>query len=206
MSGVDVYVAIALGVGLAAASGFRVFIPPFLYGLATRFDLNPAAFAGSDMQAWMASDAGLTVLGAAVLCELLAYYIPWLDNLLDTIASPAAVLGGVVLMSSSLGELDPVLRWATSIIVGGTTSGTVQVTTVGVRALSTASTGGLGNPIVSTVEAGACLVCTVLALLLPLLAMALVVAGLVVGGRWLMRRRAQKGTDDAALVPINPQA
>ena len=206
MSGVDVYVAIALGVGLAAASGFRVFIPPFLYGLATRFDLNPAAFAGSDMQAWMASDAGLTVLGAAVLCELLAYYIPWLDNLLDTIASPAAVLGGVVLMSSSLGELDPVLRWATSIIVGGTTSGTVQVTTVGVRALSTASTGGLGNPIVSTVEAGACLVCTVLALLLPLLAMALVVAGLVVGGRWLMRRRAQKGTDGAALVPINPQA
>lgn len=206
MSGVDVYVAIALGVGLAAASGFRVFIPPFLYGLATRFDLNPAAFAGSDMQAWMASDVGLTVLGAAVLCELLAYYIPWLDNLLDTIASPAAVLGGVVLMSSSLGELDPVLRWATSIIVGGTTSGTVQVTTVGVRALSTASTGGLGNPIVSTVEAGACLVCTVLALLLPLLAMALVVAGLVVGGRWLMRRRAQKGTDGAALVPINPQA
>ncbi|MGB1431646.1 MAG: DUF4126 domain-containing protein [Candidatus Poseidoniaceae archaeon] len=206
MSGVDVYVAVALGVGLAAASGFRVFIPPFLYGLATRFDLNPAAFAGSDMQAWMASDVGLTVLGAAVLCELLAYYIPWLDNLLDTIASPAAVLGGVVLMSSSLGELDPVLRWATSIIVGGTTSGTVQVTTVGVRALSTASTGGLGNPIVSTVEAGACLVCTVLALLLPLLAMALVVAGLVVGGRWLMRRRAQKGTDGAALVPINPQA
>lgn len=206
MSGVDVYVAVALGVGLAAASGFRVFIPPFLYGLATRFDLNPAAFAGSDMQAWMASDVGLTVLGAAVLCELLAYYIPWLDNLLDTIASPAAVLGGVVLMSSSLGELDPVLRWATSIIVGGTTSGTVQVTTVGVRALSTASTGGLGNPIVSTVEAGVCLVCTVLALLLPLLAMALVVAGLVVGGRWLMRRRAQKGTDGAALVPINPQA
>ncbi|MGB0490020.1 MAG: DUF4126 domain-containing protein [Candidatus Poseidoniaceae archaeon] len=206
MSGVDVYVAVALGVGLAAASGFRVFIPPFLYGLATRFDLNPAAFAGSDMQAWMASDVGLTVLGAAVLCELLAYYIPWLDNLLDTIASPAAVLGGVVLMSSSLGELDPVLRWATSIIVGGTTSGTVQVTTVGVRALSTASTGGLGNPIVSTVEAGACLVCTVLALLLPLLAMALVVVGLVVGGRWLVRRRAQKGTDGAALVPINPQA
>jgi len=206
MSGVDVYVAIALGVGLAAASGFRVFIPPFLYGLATRFDLNPAAFAGSDMQAWMASDVGLTVLGAAVLCELLAYYIPWLDNLLDTIASPAAVLGGVVLMSSSLGEFDPVLRWATSIIVGGTTSGTVQVTTVGVRALSTASTGGLGNPIVSTVEAGACLVCTVLALLLPLLTMALVVAGLVVGGRWLMRRRAQKGADGAALVPINPQA
>ncbi|GIS27741.1 MAG: hypothetical protein CM15mP128_5000 [Methanobacteriota archaeon] len=138
--------ALALGIGLAAASGFRVFIPPFLYGLATRFELNPTAFAGSDMQAWMASDVGLTVLGAAVVCELLAYYIPWLDNLLDAIASPAAVIGGMVLMSSSLGELDPVLRWSTSIIVGGTTSGTVQVSTVGIRALSTASTGGLATP------------------------------------------------------------
>ena len=205
MSGVDLYVALALGIGLAAASGFRVFIPPFLYGLATRFDLNPTAFAGSDMQAWMASDLGLTVLGAAVVCELLAYYIPWLDNLLDAIASPAAVVGGMVLMSSSLGELDPVLRWSTSIIVGGTTSGTVQVTTVGVRALSTASTGGLGNPLVSTVEAAACLVCTVLALLLPLLAMALVVTGLIMGGRWLLRRRAMKGADGVALVPMNPQ-
>ena len=137
----------------------------------------------------MASDVGLTVLGAAVVCELLAYYIPWLDNLLDAIASPAAVIEDgldVVLF----GELDPVLRWSTSIIVGGTTSGTVQVSTVGIRALSTASTGGLGNPIVSTVEAGACLVCTVLALLLPVLAMVLVVAGLVVGGRWLLRRGA----------------
>ena len=206
MSGVDLYVALALGIGLAAASGFRVFIPPFLYGLATRFELNPTAFAGSDMQAWMASDVGLTVLGAAVVCELLAYYIPWLDNLLDAIASPAAVIGGMVLMSSSLGELDPVLRWSTSIIVGGTTSGTVQVSTVGIRALSTASTGGLGNPIVSTVEAGACLVCTVLALLLPVLAMVLVVAGLVVGGRWLLRRRSKMGEDGGALVSINPQA
>ena len=206
MSGVDLYVALALGIGLAAASGFRVFIPPFLYGLATRFELNPTAFAGSDMQAWMASDVGLTVLGAAVACELLAYYSPWLDNLLDAIASPAAVIGGMVLMSSSLGELDPVLRWSTSIIVGGTTSGTVQVSTVGIRALSTASTGGLGNPIVSTVEAGACLVCTVLALLLPVLAMVLVVAGLVVGGRWLLRRRSKMREDGAALVSINPQA
>ena len=110
------------------------------------------------------------------------------------------------MMSSSLGELDPVLRWSTSIIVGGTTSGTVQVSTVGIRALSTASTGGLGNPIVSTVEAGACLVCTVLALLLPVLAMMLVVAGLVVGGRWLLRRRSKLGEDEAALVSINPQA
>lgn len=206
MSGMDLYVALALGVGLAAASGFRVFIPPFLYGLATRFDLNPILVSDSGMQEWMASDVGLAVLGAAVVCELLAYYIPWLDNLLDTIASPAAVVGGVLLMSTSLGELEPALQWSLSIIVGGTTSGSVQVTTVGVRALSTASTGGLGNPIVSTMEAGACLLCTVLALLLPLLALVLVLAGLGFGGRWLLRRRGAKASDAHLSVPMHPQA
>ena len=206
MIGMDLYVALALGIGLAAASGFRVFMPPFLFGLATRFDLNPAALPDAGLQDWMASDLGLLVLGAAVLCELLAYYIPWLDNLLDTIASPAAIFGGMLLMSTSLGELDPALRWSLSIIVGGTTSGTVQMSTVGVRALSTASTGGLGNPLVSTMEAGACLVCTVLTLLLPLLALALIVVGLGVGGRWLMRRRGKKGQDATVWTPVNPQA
>lgn len=206
MSGMDLYVALALGIGLAAASGFRVFLPPFLYGLATRFDLNPTVVPDSGMQEWMASDVGLMVLGAAVVCELLAYYIPWLDNLLDTIASPAAVVGGVVLMSTSLGELEPALQWSLSIVVGGTTSGSVQLTTVGVRALSTASTGGLGNPIVSTMEAGACLFCTVLALLLPLIALVLVLGGLGMGGRWVLRRRGAKASDAQVWAPMNPQA
>lgn len=206
MTGMDLYVALALGIGLAAASGFRVFLPPFLYGLATRFDLNPTVVPDSGMQEWMASDVGLMVLGAAVVCELLAYYIPWLDNLLDTIASPAAVVGGVVLMSTSLGELEPALQWSLSIVVGGTTSGSVQLTTVGVRALSTASTGGLGNPIVSTMEAGACLFCTVLALLLPLIALVLVLGGLGMGGRWVLRRRGAKASDAQVWGPMNPQA
>ena len=206
MTGMDLYVALALGIGLAAASGFRVFLPPFLYGLATRFDLNPTVVPDSGMQEWMASDVGLMVLGAAVVCELLAYYIPWLDNLLDTIASPEAVVGGVVLMSTSLGELEPALQWSLSIVVGGTTSGSVQLTTVGVRALSTASTGGLGNPIVSTMEAGACLFCTVLALLLPLIALVLVLGGLGMGGRWVLRRRGAKASDAQVWGPMNPQA
>ena len=206
MTGMDLYVALALGIGLAAASGFRVFLPPFLYGLATRFDLNPTVVPDSGMQEWMASDVGLMVLGAAVVCELLAYYIPWLDNLLDTIASPAAVVGGVVLMSTSLGELEPALQWSLSIVVGGTTSGSVQLTTVGVRALSTASTGGLGNPIVSTMEAGACLFCTVLALLLPLIALVLVLGGLGMGGSWVLRRRGAKASDAQVWAPMNPQA
>ena len=119
MNGVELLIAISLGVGLAAASGFRIFIPPFLYGAAARLDYLPSAIPTSGLQDWMASDIGLVVLGLATRIEIIAYYVPWMDNLLDTIASPAAMLTGVLLMSSSLGDSDPLLRWGLSIIAGG---------------------------------------------------------------------------------------
>ena len=141
MNGVELLIAISLGVGLAAASGFRIFIPPFLYGAAARLDYLPSAIPTSGLQDWMASDIGL-VVGLATIIEIIAYYVPWMDNLLDTIASPAAMLSGVLLMSSSLGDSDPLLRWGLSIIAGGSVSGVVQGSdTVALRAVSTATTG-----------------------------------------------------------------
>jgi hypothetical protein len=110
-----------------------------------------------------------------MLIEILGYYIPWIDNLLDTIASPAAILAGVLMMSSTLSDSNPMIQWGFSIIAGGGVSGTVQIGTVATRAVSTATTGGLANPVVSTVEAGACLLCTILALLLPIIALLLVI-------------------------------
>lgn len=192
MNGVELLIAISLGVGLAAASGFRIFIPPFLYGAAARLDYLPSAIPTSGLQDWMASDIGLVVLGLATIIEIIAYYVPWMDNLLDTIASPAAMLSGVLLMSSSLGDSDPLLRWGLSIIAGGSVSGVVQGSTVALRAVSTATTGGLGNPVVSTAEAGACIICTILAVLLPIIALILVIFGIGYTGRWLLKRRQAK--------------
>jgi len=201
MNGFELFIAASLGIGLAAASGFRIFIPPFLYGAAARLDYLPSAIPTSGLQDWMASDIGLVVLGLATLIEIIAYYVPWLDNLLDTIASPAAMLSGALLMSSSLGDSDPLIRWGLSIIAGGGVSGTVQVSTVALRAMSTATTGGLGNPIVSTAEAGACIICTILAVLLPIIALILVIVSLGFTGRWLLKRR-QEGRKSPSLIEI----
>ncbi len=192
MNSIELFIAISLGIGLAAASGFRIFIPPFVYGIAARFDYLPSAIPTSGLQDWMASDIGLIVLGLATLIEIIAYYVPWLDNLLDTIASPAAMLSGVLLMSSSLGDSDPILRWGLSIIAGGSVSGVVQGSTVALRAMSTATTGGLGNPVVSTAEAGACIICTILAVLLPIIALIFVTIGIGFTGRWILKRRQDK--------------
>ncbi len=175
MNELETLMAVSLGLGLAAASGFRVFIPPFLYGLSLRFEMLPISLPMTGLSEWMASDFGLIILGAAMLIEILGYYIPWIDNLLDTIASPAAILAGVLMMSSTLSDTNPMIQWGISIIAGGGVSGTVQIGTVATRAVSTATTGGLANPVVSTVEAGACLLCTILALLLPIIALLLVI-------------------------------
>ena len=188
MNEIDILVASSLGLGLAAASGFRVFIPPFLYGLFLRLDMVPISIPMTGISEWMASDIGLIILGVAMIVEILGYYVPWIDNLLDTIASPAAIIAGVMMMSSTLSDTHPALQWGASIIAGGGVSGTVQIGTVATRAVSTATTGGLANPIVSTIEAGACIVCTILAILLPIIALLLVIILVGYSGKQVNRR------------------
>ena len=199
MNELETLMAVSLGLGLAAASGFRVFIPPFLYGLSLRFDMLPISLPMTGLSEWMASDFGLIILGAAMLIEILGYYIPWIDNLLDTIASPAAILAGVLMMSSTLSDSNPMVQWGFSIIAGGGVSGTVQIGTVATRAVSTATTGGLANPVVSTVEAGACLVCTILALLLPIIALLLVIVLVGYSGN---RLRTKFSSDNSPSMDI----
>ena len=188
MNEFDILVASSLGLGLAAASGFRVFIPPFLYGLFLRLDMVPISIPMTGISEWMASDIGLIILGVAMIVEILGYYVPWIDNLLDTIASPAAIIAGVMMMSSTLSDTHPALQWGASIIAGGGVSGTIQIGTVATRAVSTATTGGLGNPIVSTIEAGACIVCTILAILLPIIALLLVILLVGFSGKQVQKR------------------
>ncbi|MDA8573892.1 DUF4126 domain-containing protein [bacterium] len=169
-------VAISLGLGLAAASGFRVFLPPMLLSGAINVGLIEASGQLALLDGWGA----FSVLLIAVVLEIGSYLIPWLDNLLDVVATPTAVLAGVGLMGSVIGaetDYDPIVQWAIAAIGGGGVAGTVQTGTVATRALSTGTTGGLANPIISVVEAVMAIVVTVLALLAPLLCLALVCVG-----------------------------
>ena len=169
-------IAISLGLGLAAASGFRVFLPPMLLSGAINVGLIEASGQLSLLDGWGA----FSVLLIAVVLEIGSYLIPWLDNLLDVVATPAAVLAGVGMMGSVIGaetDYDPIMQWTIAAIGGGGVAGTVQTGTVATRALSTGTTGGLANPIISVLEAVMAVVVTVLALLAPLLCLALAFAG-----------------------------
>lgn len=159
-----------MGLSLASASGFRVFLPPFLLSIAVRtdtlvnLDLSDTSFAVFD------SNAAVLVLGIACLAEFAAYYVPWLDNLLDTIATPAAILSGVGMSSMVLVGTDPIMQWSFAIIAGGGSAGIIQLTTVAIRGLSSTLTLGFGNSFVASGENIASVVLTIAALLAPLIA------------------------------------
>ena len=175
MNEFDIILALCMGLGLAAASGFRVFLPPFLLSIAVRADAVDVDLTNSSLE-YFDSNVAVILLGVATIAELAAYYVPWVDNLLDSIASPAAVVAGTGMTAVVLeGNTDPVIQWSLAIITGGGVSAAVQGATVVTRGVSTAITGGVGNPVVSTGENIASLILTILAIVLAPLAAILVV-------------------------------
>ena len=163
MDVVQILLSLSLGLGLAAACGFRVFIPPLMMGVGSRLDLYKLE--GSFV--WVDDNWAIAIFAVATLLEIGGYFIPWIDNLLDTVATPAAILGGIFVTSASLeGELDPSAQWTLSVIAGGSVSGVIQLGTVATRAISTGTTGGLANPIISLLEAVASVLCILISLFL----------------------------------------
>tara|TARA_Y100001933_G_scaffold107138_1_gene107379 strand:+ start:56 stop:637 length:582 start_codon:yes stop_codon:yes gene_type:complete len=163
MDVVQILLSLSLGLGLAAACGFRVFIPPLMMGVGSRLDLYKLE--GSFV--WVDDTWAIAIFAVATLLEIGGYFIPWIDNLLDTVATPAAIIGGVFVTSASLeGELDPSAQWTLSVIAGGSVSGVIQLGTVATRAISTGTTGGLANPIISLLEAVASILCILISLFL----------------------------------------
>ncbi|ADE54861.1 DUF4126 domain-containing protein [Coraliomargarita akajimensis] len=192
--------AILVGIGLAAACGFRVFVPLFIASLAANTGID--LFGGADFQgmvgedtAWLGSTPVTIALGVATAVEIAAYYIPWVDNLLDSIATPAAVAAGTfisgILMPEFLG--DGSLKWVLALIAGGGTAGVVQGASVVTRGASTASTGGIGNPLVSTTELGGAVLTAGVAVLVPVLAALLVAFLLFVALKKLICRMTNRG-------------
>lgn len=181
----QIVLSLSLGLGLAAACGFRVFIPPLMIGVASRFDLYELE--GSFV--WVGETWAIGVFAIATLIEIGGYYVPWIDNLLDTIATPAAIIGGIFVTSASLeGEMDPSMQWMLSIIAGGSTAGVIQIGTVATRAVSTTTTGGLANPIVSTLEALASIICIILSLFLVVIIPFVLVFLIWMAIKYIMKR------------------
>ncbi|MCP1659782.1 DUF4126 domain-containing protein [Neisseria perflava] len=161
---------IALGIGLAASSGFRVFLPLFALSLSAYFGLWPI----NENFQWLASTPALIILGVATVVEIGAYLIPFLDNLLDTLAVPLAGLAGTAVMASTTADLSPAVTWTLAIIAGGGAAAAIKGAGATTRAASTVTTAGLANPVVSVAETGMAAVMAVLSLFLPFLAVIIV--------------------------------
>ena len=171
----DTLLSICIGIGLSAACGFRVFVPPLVMSIASLFGhltLSPSF-------EWMGSYPALVVFAVATGIEIAAYYIPWVDNLLDTIATPMAIAAGTFVTASVIPEGDPMLQWTVALIAGGGAAGTIQAFTGIGRLASTMMTGGLGNPLISTIESGGSIILSGLAIAVPVFTVCLVAVLLV---------------------------
>lgn len=138
--------------------------------------------------AWLDSDPALVALATATVLEIGAYYVPWLDHVLDAAAAPAAVTAGVIATAAVTPELPPLLRWTLAIVAGGGAAGMVHAGTALVRLQSSALTLGVGNPVVATGELAGAVILSGLALLAPLLAAAVGIAVLIFVARRVLGR------------------
>ena len=171
----EILLGIFLGISLSVACGFRVFVPLLVMSISSvsgHLTLAPGF-------EWIGSYPALVAFAIATGCEITAYYVPWLDNLLDTIATPAAVIAGIIVMASCISGMSPLLRWTLAVVAGGGAAAVVQGITIITRGVSTATTGGLGNPVVSTAEAVGAIAISVLAIVVPVVVGIVVIALLI---------------------------
>jgi Domain of unknown function (DUF4126) len=182
----ETFFSVLTGIGVAAACGFRVFVPLLALGLAGRAQVIPL----NDSFAMLASLPALIALGTAAALEVVAYYVPWLDNALDVAAAPAAVVAGVLASAAAITDLPPVLAWGIALIGGGGAAGLLHGATSLLRLKSTAVTGGVANPVVSTGELVGAVATSALALLVPVVCAVLLVVVVV----WFVRQRLKQPT------------
>lgn len=179
---------ILIGVGLAASCGFRVFVPMLVMSIAVKAGQLEVA----DGWDWVGSFPALIIFSAATVIEVAGYFIPWLDNLLDTVSTPAAVVAGTIATAACVSEMSPAFQWSVAIIAGGGVAGTVQSTTVLARGASSVATGGFGNFVVSISELVMSIVMAVLAVVVPIVAAVLLCVVACCVARSILRRRATR--------------
>ena len=175
-----------IGVGLAACCGFRVFVPLLVASAATKLGII-GTMGGFE---WIGGWPALLGLTVATVFEVGAYYVPWLDNLLDTVATPASILAGTLLSTSFLQIDNPVLHWGLGLMLGGSSAGIIQAGTSLLRLGSTATTGGAANPVLATGENVASVGLSIFTIFLPLVAVVIIVLVLIfIIGRLVAKRK-----------------
>lgn len=190
MTGLNYALPIMLGISLAAATGFRVFVPLLVMGLSARGGYLPLG----ETFAWVSTTPALIMLAVAAMAEVAAYYIPGLDNLLDSIATPVAVIAGIAVSAAVMTDIPLMLKWTLAIIAGGGAAAITQGSTATLRGHSTAFTAGLGNHLLATGELAGAILVPLIAIIFPYVALVIALGVAVLAfllARRLLRRRSQ---------------
>lgn len=181
----ELLLSICIGLGLSAACGFRIFVPLLVTSIAAHsghLNLAPSFD-------WVGSTPALTAFSIATALEIGGYYVPWLDNFLDTVTTPAAIIAGTVVTASMVTDVSPFLKWSLAVVAGGGMAGAVQATTVLARGLSLTGTGGMANPLIATAELGGSILTAIAAIIAPFFAIGLILLVLGIASYKLIRRR-----------------
>jgi Domain of unknown function (DUF4126) len=184
----DILLPVSLGVGLAAAAGFRVFLPLLVMGLAVKAGYLPI----TESFNWIATTPALLMLAVAAVAEIIAYYIPVFDNLLDGLATPTAIGAGVAMTYAVMGDMPPMLKWTLAIIAGGGAAAATQGATTVLRGASTMTTGGLGNHAVATGEIFGAVMMSLLAIVFPYVALVAALVFVYIAWRMVMKLRRRQ--------------
>ncbi len=181
-----VLIHMSMGIGLAACAGLRAFLPLFVVALAGKLELVTL----SDSFAWLASWPARIVFGAAVVAEVLSDKFPIVDNLLDSVQLFVKPIAGALVAATVVEDWAPLYVTVVAVIGGGSAAGLVHVAKAKVRLLSSATTAGLGNPVLSVSEDVGALAGSLGSLVVPQVVVAILLLGTVLA--WLVFRRARR--------------
>jgi hypothetical protein len=186
----ETILSICLGIGLSAASGFRVFVPLLIMSVAS---LSGHLSLAQGFQ-WIGTYPALIAFSIATCIEVTAYYVPLVGHFLDILATPSAIVAGIIITASVATKMSPLMKWGLAIIAGGGVAGVVQGSTVVARGASTATTAGFGNIVVATFELAGAVITSILALVAPFVVVVLFLGLLVVMGILWVRRKPNRVT------------
>ncbi|MDW7658294.1 MAG: DUF4126 domain-containing protein [Bacillota bacterium] len=181
----EIVLQILIGVGLAATCGFRVFVPLLVMGIA---GLSGYLHLATGFE-WIASLPAVIIFGIATAIEIAAYFIPYIDNLLDSISIPVSVIAGIVVAASVITDVHPILRWTLAVMAGGGIATVTSLISNGVHGVSTVASGGAANPAVSGVESVLSVISAIISIVIPILAIVLIAILVIVAIRVLRKFR-----------------
>ena len=184
---------VTMGLALAACAGLRAFLPLLVVGVGGRLELVPL----SESFTWLESWPAIIVFGAAVLAEMLGDKFPIIDHFLDLAQTFVKPIAGALVMATVVEDWAPLYGTVFLIVVGGSTAGAVHLTKAKLRLVSSVTTAGLGNPLLSVIEDVGALAGTVGAVVVPPLALALLVLAAIAA--WIVLRRWRRQTESGRI-------